>query len=49
MAAPEGTMVKLFPVHMEPLFTDTVGVMKTETLDTAVLLDTQPAALTPVT
>jgi hypothetical protein len=42
-------MVNELPVQILPLFTDTVGVIYTVTLLTAVLLDTQPWALVPVT
>jgi hypothetical protein len=42
-------MVNELPVQMLPLFTDTVGVIFTVTLLTAVFPDTQPWALVPVT
>ena len=49
MLAPLGTMVNELPVQMLPLLTDTVGVIYTVTLLKAVLVDTQPWALVPVT
>ena len=38
-----------FPEQTEPLFTETVGVVFTETVATAGADDTQPAVLVPVT
>jgi hypothetical protein len=47
--APEGMIVKLLPEQVVPLFTEITGKAKTVTCATAVLDDTQPAELVPVT
>ena len=47
--APLGVKVKFFPEQIDPLLTETVGVIKTITDDTTVLVAKHPAALVPVT
>jgi hypothetical protein len=42
-------IVNDFPEQMLPLFTEMAGTAFTVTLDTAVLDETQPCALVPVT
>jgi hypothetical protein len=47
--APEGVIVNVSPLQIEPLFTEITGPCITFTTDTAVLLEAHPWLLTPVT
>ena len=49
VGAPEAVIEKPVPEQIEPLLTVTVGVVFTDTVDTAVLAEIQPAVLVPVT
>ena len=49
VVAPDGDIVKDWPVQITPEFTVMVGVVFTVTLLTAVLTPIQPKALVPVT
>ena len=49
VVAPDGDIVKDWPVQITPEFTVMVGVVLTVTLLTAVLTPIQPKALVPVT
>ena len=47
--APVGTMANEFPEQMVALFTESVGLALTDTVDTTVFEAIQPAVLVPVT
>jgi hypothetical protein len=48
-SAPDGVIVNDCPLHMVPLFTETVGVISTVTEDTACEAAIQPTELVPET
>ena len=47
--APPGTRVNALPAQLVPLFTEIVGNVTTDTTDTALAVETQPAELVPWT
>ena len=47
--APEGTMVKIYPAQIVPLFTETMGEAITVTFEIAATDELHPDAIVPVT